>query len=460
MEKYITKLKEIKSDKATNAIKLLESITAETPEPQKREFIEDAIELIEAELTSNDIRELLRNALKDKFQQEFGPFILDFSDSFVVFELESDQAWKADYSISNNKVVFGDSIKVIAKTTFEPIMESKKDKNGQFDLFEKNKPEEITGDYIQLIESAIKDDGTIPIKVIGPGWGSSGYYSEEVLQRDAGIYTEGTKMYWNHPTASEDIERPERSLNDLAGILVSEGAYDPEGASGPGVYASAKVFGQFQEQLTDMAPHIGLSHIAMGKATTGEAEGQTGTIIESLNTAQSIDFVTSPGAGGEIIQLFESARNNKSLKPINQMAEPNKELNQLKESNRILSEENNRLKEGQVLESARNYVESKLKESDLPDITKARLLDSLSKNPEVTEAGELDQLKFGESVKKGIEDEISYLAKLTESGKITGMGSSGDAEEADNTKLEESNKNYFGELGMSEKGVEIAIKGR
>lgn len=443
MEKYLKELKRINTDKSKNVIQLIESIDDKTPQNQKREFIEVAKDLIEADLTANDIREILRNALKERYQQEFGPYIIDWSDTFVIFELESDQSWKADYSIKDDKVIFGDAIKVIPKTVYEPVMESKH--------------ETIEGNFVQLIEAATNEDGTIPIKVIGPGWGTSGYYPQEVLERDAGIYKEGTKMYWNHPTASEEIERPERSLTDLAGILVSEGAYDPEGASGPGVYAKAKVFGQFQDQLTEMAPFIGLSHIAKGKATTGEAEGQSGPIIESLNIAQSVDFVTEPGAGGEIIQLFESASSKQLPKSI-KMAENKEEIVSLKEANKALTDDNQRMKEKIALQDAQEFVLGKLKESELPEITKQRLLTRELKNIVLDDKGNLDIVKFGESVKKAIKEETEYLASLSESGKITGMGSG--KEETDDTKLQESNKSAFEELGLSEKGVELAVKGR
>lgn len=460
MEKYLTKLKEINTDKARNVIKLIEGLSDDASSGAKREALEEAKELIEADRTSNDTRELLRAALKSDSSSEFGPWINDFSDTFVIYEEDGGPFWKADYSIIDNKVTFGIPIKVIQKIIFEPIAEAKKNKKGQYDLFEKSKQEAITGDYIQLIESAISEDGTIPIKIIQPGWGMSGYYPKEVLQRDAGIYKEGTKMYWNHPTASEEIERPERSLNDLAGVLVSEGAYDSEGASGPGIYANAKVFGQYENQLSEMSTHIGLSHIAGGMAKTGEAEGKSGRIIESLNIAESVDFVTEPGAGGEIIQLFESA-SKKQLPKSNIKMEENKELDRLKESNQSLKDEIKRFKEKEVLSEAKEFVDSKLKESELPDITKTRLLDSLARNPTTDDKGGLDLLKFGESVKKGIDDEISYLAKLSDSGKITGMGGGGDHEADDTLKenMKSITRSFVG-LGLEGKELEIAVNGR
>ena len=455
---YLKKLRELKNpDKAKDTIKLLESINTETPENQKREFAEQAIDLIEAELTANDTREILRNALKDKHLQEFGPFIEDWTDEWVVFELESDQTWKADYSISNGKVVFGDAVKVSRKTVYVPVMEARKDKNGQYDIFQKEKKEPITGDFVQLMENGIGEDGTIPIKIIEPGWGSSGYYSEEVLSRDANIYKEGTKMYWNHPTASEEIERPERDLNDLAGVLVSEGSYNEDGIQGPGIYAKAKVFNQYSDKLSEMAPFIGLSHIALGKATIGEAEGQKGTIIESLNVAESVDFVTQEGAGGQVVALFESVRKNKPIKKMEENKGESKELNQLKESNTALTDELNKMKERALIVDAKEFVERALKDSELPDLAKAKLRESLSKNP-IVKDGQMDELKYLESIKEAVKNETEYLASLTESGAIKGMGS-GELE-TDDKQVRESIVNSFENMGYSEDLVKIIVKGK
>ena len=169
---------------------------------------------------------------------------------------------------------------------------------------------ESIGGFVALREQAVRQDGTIHMRIIGPGWGSSGYYSEEMLRRDGpGAFRAGTKMYWDHPTIAEESERPEGSLRDLAAVLVSDARYE-EGAQGPGLYADAKVFGQYSEAVNELAPHIGVSIRAAGRATTGEAEGRKGTIIDAITQARSVDFVTEPGAGGRIVQMFEAARGN------------------------------------------------------------------------------------------------------------------------------------------------------
>ena len=68
-------------------------------------------------------------------------------------------------------------------------------------------------EFIPLSERAVRRDGTMSLKIIQPGWGSSGYYPKEVIERDIPkVFPAGTKMYWNHATATEEMERPEGCL--------------------------------------------------------------------------------------------------------------------------------------------------------------------------------------------------------------------------------------------------------
>ena len=85
--------------------------------------------------------------------------------------------------------------------------------------------------------------------------------------------------------------------------------------------------------ITDLAPHIGLSHIAFGRATIGEAEGEKGTIIESINKVQIINLVTKGGAGGQIIQMFDAPRNNKQITKKDGKNDERQELTKMKETN-------------------------------------------------------------------------------------------------------------------------------
>ena len=155
-------------------------------------------------------------------------------------------------------------------------------------------------DIQKLVESATDSSGFMRIRIISPGWGSSGYYSPEVLKAAAPLYKQGTHCYWNHPSRTEEHDRPERNLHDLAGVLAEDAQWStsPE----PGLYARVQVFAPYRAVIKEMAPYIGISHYAGGESKQGEAEGRRGDIITRITSVRSVDFVTVAGRGGAILE--------------------------------------------------------------------------------------------------------------------------------------------------------------
>jgi len=160
-------------------------------------------------------------------------------------------------------------------------------------------------------EATDAKSGRLKIGLITPGWGSSGYYSDKVLENaaTAKVFPAGTQMFLDHPTESEEYDRPERSLRDLAAVLVEDATWDPD-VDGGTLVAEAQVFGPFVDALTDeqFAKAIGVSIRGWSDTTIGEAEGRKGRIVTQLIEADSVDFVTKAGRGGSILQVLESAR--------------------------------------------------------------------------------------------------------------------------------------------------------
>lgn len=142
------------------------------------------------------------------------------------------------------------------------------------------------------------------VTIIEAGWGSSGYYSKEVLARDgAKAWPAGTHMYLNHPGQFEDSDRPERNVADLVGVLLTDPVME-----GNALVAEAEVFAHWTPMINEVADHIGVSIRAMGEMEWGEAEGRKGVIIKSLDEGISVDYVTKAGAKGKVGPLIESAR--------------------------------------------------------------------------------------------------------------------------------------------------------
>jgi len=167
-------------------------------------------------------------------------------------------------------------------------------------------------EFIPLSERAVRRDGTIMQKLIAPGWGSSGYYSREVLERDVPkVFPKGTQNFWNHDTAVQEMEKPEGDLHRLASVQISDPIWLENGPKGPGMYAESKVFSGYANAIDEIGEHIGMSIRASGRFKEGEAEGKRGRIITEIapdpNVGARVDYVTKPGAGGAVVQIFESA---------------------------------------------------------------------------------------------------------------------------------------------------------
>lgn len=394
-----------------------------------------------------------------------GCWIQDIWDDRAVFccyDPDKEGTYQISYTISaDGAVTLGTPVQVRAVTTYEPVPDS---------LIEPPEPagatgaiEEaatIEGDCVPLIEAATQADGRIPIKIIQPGWGSSGYYAESVLKRDIPTaFPIGTKMYWNHPTATEAAERPERDLDYLAAKTTSAPVWRADGPAGPGMYAEAEVYNHYADKVRDLGADIGLSIIARGFARTGEADGRTGPIIEKITAGDSIDFVTTPGAGGAILTRFaEAARPAQRIQENPPMPE-SEDLKRLREAHDAMALELARMREAQITARGRELVRGLLAGDDeLLPITRERLFEAQIKNLPIAN-GALDETALTERVQDAARVEKAYLAQTGATGRISGMGGSRRPEptEAD---VQTALADVFRVAGLSESGAAIAARGR
>lgn len=342
-----------------------------------------------------------------------------------------------------------------------------------------------------LLTEADKAVGKYPVKVIQPGWGSSGYYSETVLAASAQLF-EGAQMFWNHPKSSDNYERPERDLRDLAGVLTNV-RYEETNANGAGIYGDATVFEPFREALNEIGPYIGVSIRAGGKVHEGEAEGRAGLLVEEINLVQSVDFVTRAGAGGKVLAQFaeaarspynvlENANEEESMnleEALNTIGERDNTINglntQLSEAQGqidTLTQELARLNEAHMLTECGAIVAAELKESDLPEVTKERIQQEAGKfmaTKDEDNKKKLDKDKVKQSVQEAIKAEAEYISKLSGGINVTGMGSKGHENDDDlavtidlTDDLAEAIDltDAFKAMGLSESAAKIAANGR
>ncbi len=355
----------------------------------------------------------------------------------------------------------------------EGIKEAEGDEGDGLMLMEAGLAEDMV---TPIMEAAIRTDGTMPIKIIDPGWGTTGYYGREMLERDAAKFPVGTQMFLDHATKAERSARPEGSVARLAATLVTDGRFmehAPAGYKakndGPGIYADALVVDSHRKLIEDLAPHIGLS--INGSATNikyGEAEGKRGPIIEGIDKVQSVDFVTRAGRGGEILQIMESYQDTEFQSTENEVKDMDEtEAKALQESNSKLETENKRLAEALMLHEAGDVVAEMLADKQydsVPDVTKTRLAESLAKNP-VVKDGALDRDAFKEQVKEAVKAEMEYLAQITGAGRVTGNGPRtqglGEAQVGENAEdLHKKRVERFKRQGLSEAAAEAAARGR
>lgn len=148
--------------------------------------------------------------------------------------------------------------------------------------------------------------------------GSSGFYPAEVLRRDGSrAFPAGTHVFLDHPTGTEEIDRPERSVRDLAGYLVEEARFE-EAADGRGLFARIQFLEDVKDRIRSMANHVGLSIRAAGEIE----DTATGRVVRSIREGLSVDVVTRPGAGGRLIYMTESNASPSATGVVNPPAAP------------------------------------------------------------------------------------------------------------------------------------------
>ena len=340
---------------------------------------------------------------------------------------------------------------------------------------------ELLADYMPLAEAKYAN-GEALITVIKPGFNATKarYYPQEVLARDFGIF-EGVKMYANHPTPTEEKERPERDIRNWVATL-GKPFIDKDGS----VRAKAQIVEPWmQERLAilrdkNMLQEMGVSINAVGSATKAEIQGVKTNYVERLIRARSVDFVTEPGAGGmvnvyesvdpstdidlvdvaqlkerrpDIIRLIESEIEGKTIKEAKHKMALEEKVTELEKQVVTLTEEKTKL-ETKITEAdkakakaeAQAIIKEAVGKADLPDAAKERIL------------GQFKEAEKADGIAEAIKAEGDYIAKLTEVGKVRGLGGSQPSEEASKKNLREAGKRLHPEY--TEAQLDIFVTGR
>lgn len=386
------------------------------------------------QMSHGDLATLLRSALQAEHRGDRTyVWTRDVYDDSVVYEVSTDDAtvlYQRSYTVADGAVTLGDAFPVIAVTQYVRAEQSSVTVPAM-PITQVSAPAqesaELTGELVPLVEKAVKADGQIKIKVIQAGQGSSGWYPEDVLKRDGPkAFVSGLHMHLDHPSVSEESDRPERSVTTLAGTLTSDARWEEQGPAGPGLYADAKVRSDLAPLIEELAPHIGVSIRALGKAGTRDIDGKKVRTIEAIDQARSVDFVTVAGAGGKVLDLVESARSRRA-----QPTEGNNDVKELEEAQgRIKTLEETiaeqgkviaRLHEANVLREAHGIVIEALAATSLPKLTRDRLAGALTANATIKD-GALDREALMAAIEAAVKDAAAELAEATGGNPVRGMG--------------------------------------
>lgn len=200
----------------------------------------------------------------------------------------------------------------------------------------------------RLIEKSSDNDGESRylVTLIQEGLGNfkdAFYYTKEALESAKEIF-EAKKSYCNHPSKSQEIDQPERSVRDIAGhfesceIVEVDGRAElqaqfvvPAGRPYDWARATADHALTYKEKYQDDDKNfVGLSINASGdaeevpiekvmesapdpcKAKLQEAIDrgiESVNMVSQIQDAVSVDLVTEAGAGGKILKLLEERKN-------------------------------------------------------------------------------------------------------------------------------------------------------
>ena len=341
---------------------------------------------------------------------------------------------------------------------------------------------ELSRNYIPLTEATF-DKGRATVTIIKAGFNTdkSRYYPADMLKRDYKVF-EGQKMYADHPTEEEDKALPERSIKNTGWVAVLKDVTCDENGTVTGIaeiiepWLMTKLATLRDKKLLS---EMGISINALGNASKAKVDGAETLVIEEFTGCRSVDFVTEPGAGGSVT-FYESDRNRdvdlielaalkeyrpdlvkaieadvraEIIKEVKKAMEDKERIEELEGQITTLTTERDNLKEAaekakkdKAIAEAQAVIREAVDKAELPGAAKERLLERFK------------DAESADGIAEAITAEVNYIAKLSESGKVRGLGHS----VADPTKDKEALKESFKKLHpeWDEKQLETAASGR
>lgn len=194
---------------------------------------------------------------------------------------------------------------------------------------ESEKPQTVTARwFVPLREAGMQNGDGAQVILMTEGAGNSrdgNYYTADCVRSAARVF-EGAKCFINHPTESEEEDRPERDARDMCGWFSD---VRPEKVGGRQALMAKLNFGsstaakeakslikdaiRFQQQYpSDDKVYCGFSINAAGPSRIDAVDGAPRKVVESIDWAMSADLVTFPARGGKALALREAEQEMES----------------------------------------------------------------------------------------------------------------------------------------------------
>lgn len=273
-------------------------------------------------------------------------------------------------------------------------------------------------------ETTPQGGGRYNIRIIQPCVGSSGIYIAENLAKSVHLFTAGTQMYLDHPTLTEDYERPERSVRDLAAKFTTD-AYVGEDGS---LYTEIYVYPSFDQVIREKWEDIGVSINAW---TYGSIDPNG--VVPPFDGVESVDFVTKAGAGGAILELLESARSMSEAEREEKTKETELDEAKFDEFAKSTADNFKGLRESvddalkkisEIIQTAAEETGDKTEDAEANAVT---LADAMKTAEAIAEAGlpevakdrVIKAVESGVELKEAIDTELKYMDSIRESVNLT-----------------------------------------
>lgn len=178
---------------------------------------------------------------------------------------------------------------------------------------------------IKLSEAGKKTGKLWEVVIIQAGWSKNGrFYPKEVLSEAARLFEDS--QVFIHRFSGEEFNHLPDQVRDgfpagVAGNLVGwiDKVHIGEANGSPALLGDMHIEAPWLQSLLlnfheDGKPNaLGLSIDVEGQVRSGEADGQQGKVVESIDRVYAVDVVTFPAAGGGLHRLKASQKNKKGV---------------------------------------------------------------------------------------------------------------------------------------------------